>query len=448
MSLEDVNRAQLTTDAEALAKEEVLAKWTAERNAVLWREPEGVKFFEQLNRRIAAIVSPGQKNWMSVADTSRFQEAFDLITERMLTLDGFRNVMEKYATYVDKHSRGEHSKLADGEDSADTKPLLSKWAFMINRVQAILAEWRSSRSARPTRNESPDEHIESTAIGKAIPEEFPLSDLSLRIDSLKLQWRATLMLRLWPLQTFPDSWRIKYLPVIQDAGEQNSLTGPEVRRRLEQVMANRKFVSEDGLLEVEARRGLHFESERNFDLQKRSRFGQLRRLEESGEFTPESGVETVLQRDCYDAVTKSAEVSVLATFASEDIFSRTAIGIRKVRNPNWFRRSFCKCCYKQKYHRRIWLNAAVELLNMKPENGPMSHADISMILNCPENTSYSNLNRARMALVEAGSDGDLNNVLQRTAADDSKAKEDAFKQELSDSRLQASVCEDLKPSAG
>ena len=448
MSLEDVNRAQLTTDAEALAKEEVLAKWTAERNAVLWHDPEGVKFFEQLNRRIAAIVSPGQKNWMSVADTSRFQEAFDLIAERMLTPDGFRKVMEKYETYVEKHSRGEHSNLADGEDSADAKPLLSKWAFMINRVQAILAEWRSSRSDRPTRNESPDEHIDSTAIGKAIPEELPLSDLSLRIDSLKLQWRATLMLRLWPLQTFPGSWREKYLPVIQDAAEENRLTRPEVRRRLEQVMAKQKFVSEDGLLEVETRRGLHFELERHFDLQKRTRFGHLQRLEESGEFTTASGVETVLQRDCYEAVKKSVVVSVLAMFASEEIFSRTAIGIRKVRNPNWFRRSFCKCCYKQKYHRRIWLNAAVELLNMKPENGLMSHADIGRILNCRKNTSYSNLKRARTALLERGSDDDLGDGLQQAAADDSKAVEDAFTQELSDSRLHAIVCEDLKPTAG
>ena len=444
MSPEDVNISKRTANAAAHAKEIEIAKWTAERDAFL-RHPEGVQFFEQLNRKIALIVSPRCRNWEDESATNRFQEAFDLVTERMLSVDGFRNVMEKHARYLAEHTEGEKSKLADGKGSACAMPLLSKWDYMVNRVKPILTEWRSSRRDRPTRKELPYEQIEVTATSKPTRDEFPQHELSLRIESLKLQYRATLMLRIWPLQTFPDSWRERYLPLIDEAGEENGLPRAEVKRRLEQVMAKRQSVSEEALLEAEARRGLHFELERHFDLQKRTRFGYL---EKSGEFTTASGVETVLQHDCYEAVKKSAEVSVLAMFASEDIFSRTAIGIRKVRNPNWFRRSFCKCCYKQKYHRRIWLNAAVELLNMKPENGPMSHADIGRILNCPENTSYSNLKRARTALLEGGSDDDLGDALQQAAADDSKAVEDAFTQELSDSRLHAIVCEDLKPSAG
>lgn len=434
MSPEDVDSSQPISDAEAQANALEIAKWTAEQNA-FQQHPKSAEFYRRLYRRIAVVVDPGEKDWEKLTSTNKFQKAFDVISDRMLTVKGFRNVTEKYEEYVASHSD-------------DAKPALTKWEYMINRVSLILAEWRSSRSNRSTRKESPDEHIESAATSQPSRDVFPLKILSQRIDTLKLQHRATLILWIWPIQEFPDVWREKYLPVIQEAGVARGLTNDEVKLRLEKVMGERQFVSERELLEKETRRGSHFESERHFDCQKRVYFGHLRRLEESGEFTTDVGVEALLQHSCYEAVKLTTEASVMARFTSEDLYERSAIGIRKVCNPNWFRQSFCHSCYKQKFHRRSRLNASVELLNMKPENGPMSHAEIGIILNCPENTSYSNLSRARAALLEGGDDDNLEDALERAAKDNAKDREAEFKQELTESRLNAFVCEDLKPTAG
>jgi hypothetical protein len=365
-------------------------------------------------------------------ESDRFQDAFNYVTARILTPAGFRNVQQKYAAY-----------LATNPPSA-----LSMFSYVINRVNLILKEWRSRGVDSPVGKVTPDEHIESTAIVQSTREQFPLHALSLRIDSLSLQHRATLILRLWPLQCFPESWRATYRPIIQQAAQNNGLTATEVEQRLNDVLQNRQPVSEDGLLKAETRRGLHFAKERHFDLQKRARFAHLRRLEDSGQYTPEPGVESLGRRDCYQAVKKSSEAGALAIIAAEDVLSRSATGIRRVCDPNWFRRSFCRCCYKQKYHRRIWLNARLELLTMKPENGPMSHAEIGYVLNCPENTSFSNLNRAIRGLQEAGSGDALCEQIDAPASSDLKIQKQNLQQESLDPQLEAFVCEDLQPAAG
>ncbi len=417
---------------EARAKAEEVAKWTAELQAFLWQRADD--FLQQLDQRIAVVARTTEETWPEVFDSNRFHDASDYVQARILTPDGFRNVMEKYAAYL-------------AEQPPDP---LSKSAYMLNRVRLILAEWRTSRADSPASKVVSDEHIESTAVSQTASSEFPLQELSLRIDALSLPYRATLLLRYWPMQCFPDSWRARYVPVIQEAGEANELTKSEVVKRLEAVMKKRQPVSEDGLLKAETRRGFHFAKERHFDHQKRLRFAHLRRLEELGQFAAGTGIETVealAKSDCYQAVKKSAVATVVAMFASEDLYMRSASGIRKVRNPAWFRQSFCKCCYKQKYHRRIWLNARLELLNMKPENGPMSHADIGNVLNCPENTSYSNLKRAIKGLLEPGSGDALNEYLDQRDPNELDSQKNELKRESEDSQLEALVCEDLKPSA-
>ncbi len=428
---DDDEKPDLISEADARMTVEERAKWNAELEALLWHGEDD--FFQKLDRRIATVARTNEESWPDVYESNRFQDASDYVKARILTPAGFRNVMEKYATYI------------------ATKPAspLSKSGYVMNRVNLILAEWRSNRIDRPVGKEVRDEHIGSTAVVREAAQEFPLQELSLRIDYLSLQHRATLLLRLWPLQCFPESWRVRYLPIIQEAGVKNGLTKAETTERLEVVMKQRHPVSEDGLLEVETRRGFHFAKERHFDHQKRFRFAHLRRLEESGQYTPQSGVESLAKFDCYEAVRKSAEASVRAMFDSEDVYKRSASGIRKVNNPLWFRRSFCHCCYKQKYHRRIWLNARLELLNMKTENGPMSHAEIGRVLNCPENTSYSNLNRAIKGLLESGSNDAFNQYsLDQCDPNELKNQKEELKRESQDSQLEAIVCEDIQPSAG
>ena len=78
---------------------------------------------------------------------------------------------------------------------------------------------------------------------------------------------------------------------------------------------------------------------------------------------------------------------------------------------------------------------------------PPSHADIGNVLNCPENTSYCNLNRAVKGLLEPGSGDALNEYLDQRDPNELKNQKHELKRESEDSQVEALVCEDLKPSA-
>jgi hypothetical protein len=345
--------------------------WEQKRNEFLNDPKQGFEeLFKSLNQKIAATVAPGH-SWKAVSDTDLFQKAFDFVTDRLLSVDGFRNVFKKHR---------------------DSGANLALWEFMDYRVSLVLAEWMTKRSEEPTPIVKADEHIEQQG-GNAQPRSSQPSSpdfdaLLQRITSLKPRHVASVLLRLWPLPSFPESWREKLEPMILNEGERNGLTREEVKRRLDEVMLRSKPVLTEEMIKREIRLGLHFEKARLFDRKKRHFFGELQALCDRGEYSPQSGVEEELRCDCHRSVAQEAEKDVLAEFAPEEIYVKLPSGLRRINNrPLWYRRRFSYCCYKQMYHRRCWLNASLELLVQNPVDGPMSSADIGYILNRPKGTS-------------------------------------------------------------
>jgi hypothetical protein len=414
------------------------SKWVRLRDDFLNHPTQGIDFWETLNRLIVYVVEPmaGGHRWDDVSDSPEFQAAFDFVTERLLSLDGFRNVMEKYQ--------------ASGSS-------LNPWQYMTNRVRYVLSEWRSDRRDKPSRRVMIDENIENRPATPSVP--FDANNkgntdgvdayglLSTRIDSLSKSQQAVLVLSLWPQTVMPAEWRVKYLPIVLDVGQQNELSRKETETRLAAVLVKYTADTEeitlrqnslkqhDRLAELHAKQIAHYESHRHFDSQKRAMAVRLRELAASGELNEPTDTYTLLKCDCFVAVKKSSEAAVLAEFVHENIYDEPTAGRRVLKNrPLWFRRRFSLCCYKQKYHRRIWLNTSKELAARKPEDGSMSHADIAFVLNAKQGTCFSDLSRAR-------------SQLSKVLTGEDSTKEDA-QQELSDERLQQVVCADLSPPAG
>lgn len=388
-----------------------------------------LEFFERLNQKIAASVAPGRKSWEEVSATDQFQQAFDFVTDRLLTVEMFQNVFEKH--------RDSGSKLA-------------LWEFMDNRVSLLLAEWTTKHSNKPNAVVKSDEHIQQHGgqrpPNSTQPTRSDFDALMQRITRLPEPHAASLLLFLWPLPTFPESWREKLLPLILNCGEKNGLSREEVKRRLDVVMARSEPVLTDEMFDREIRLGKHFEKNRLFDRKKRLFFSQLQSLSTRGEYFTQSGVDDELRCDCHESVKKGSEKDVLAQFADDDIYLKLPSGLRRVKNrPLWYRRRFSYCCYKQKYHRRCWLNASLELLVQKPVDGPMSYADISWVLNCPENTTAGNLSRARKTLLERSDSPEAEDALANLPQTEIKEAKARWKAELEPARLHAYVCDDLKP---
>ena len=403
--------------------------WEQKRTEFLNDPKHGLDFFESLNQKIAASVAPGRKTWEEVSATDRFQQAFDYITDRLLSKDGFRNVFEKH----------QHS---------DTE--LSLWKFMDNRVSLVLAEWNTKRSEEPTAIVKADEHIEQqSGNGPSVPteqSEIDFNALLQRITRLPQPHVASILLWLWPLPSFPASWREKLEPLILNDGERNELSREEVKRRLDDVMARSKPVLTDEMVEREIRLGLHFEKARLFDRKKRYLFGELQDLSNRGEYSPQSGVEHQLRCDCLQSVAKETEEAALAIIATENIYVELASGLRRLKNrPLWYCRRFSYCCYKQKYHRRVWLNASLDLLVQKPVDGPMSHSDIGSILNRPKGTIGANLSRAWKALQKRSNSNEGDDDLATLSSTDITEARAKWLAELEPDRLNAYVCDDLKP---
>jgi hypothetical protein len=403
--------------------------WEQKRTEFLNDPKHGLEFFESLNQKIAASVAPGRRTWEEVSATDRFQQAFDYITDRLLTEDGFRNVFEKHR---------------------ESKSELSLWRFMDTRVSMVLAEWNTKRSEEPTAIVKADEHIEQQGGNDpSVPterSEIDLNALMQRITRLPQPHVASLLLWLWPLPSFPVSWRETLEPLILNDGERNGLSREEVKRRVDVVMARSKPVLTDEMVEREIRHGLHFEKARLFDRKKRHLFGELQDLHNRGEYSPLSGVEHELRCDCHRSVEKETEKDVLALIAPENIFDELASGLRRLKNrPLWYRRRFSYSCFKQRYHRRVWLKASLDLLVQDPVDGPMSHSDIGWILNRPKGTVGANLSRVWAALQARLNSSEGNKDLANLSITDIKEAKAKWLAELEPERLNAYVCDDLKP---
>ena len=429
--------------------------WKDLRTRFLNEPRRGAEFFERMNQMIAATVSPGSTSWEAISSSQTFQAAFDCVTDRLLSDTGFPNVIRKYRDYVARHKQ---SPTPGNALTKDAGSVMDVWAFFLNRTNLVLAEWDTNRRDRPAPRETrgiaqePGEEPQQPGTPSLPPKstgpDGDFQSLFNRLARLKKPHLATLVLRLWPLPDFPPAARTMFLPVVLEVSEANKVSPAEAQRRLADVMKKYQPLPEDELLELEARHGLHFASEKHFDARKRFCFGQLAGLEANGGYTCRDGVETELTCDCRIAVGQSAEAAVLTRFEAETIYERQRSGRRVVNNrPLWLRRRFSQCCYRQKYHRHAWLKASLELLARKPLNGPMAHADIAWILNCSEGTIGANLNRARAELTNLPYADDPAGPDQPTTDADRRPRQEVFQQELLHDRLQACVCSDLRPPA-
>lgn len=417
--------------------------WVRLRTEFLNDPEDGIRFWKTLNDLTRYVVEPmcgasqsDINQWDGVINSPQFHAAFEFVTDRLLSPDGFRNVMEKYK--------------ASGS-------ALSPWAYMTNRVRYVLTEWRTIRRDQPSRKIVNDEHIENrAAAGDDSSSDVNRGErdstgsfrmMEQRIDALSAGQQAVLMLSLWPQETMPSHWRLKYLPVILEVGERNQQTRTKTAKRLEEVdrklsgVAANESKSQDAakepdpIAELYAKQIIHFESQRHFDIQKRKMVQRLCEFSLDGSWNESTDIVGLLRCDCYVAVKKTSEDAVLRLFDNENVYHQPTTGRRKVKDrPMWCRRRFSQCCYKQKYHRRVWLNASAELASKKPVDGAMPHADIAYILNAKVGTCFSDLSRARAKLASLNPEDDTTDLNPLEEPDDLK--------------LQRSVCEDLSPQAG
>jgi len=434
-------------------------KYWANRLHGFLNDPEhGVFFFEELIKRIAGSVphppipQPGsssksllESRWYeAVSSSPEFNEAFDLVRDRLLTPDGFHNAMKSHGEYTQK-------KLEEAKKKglSESPTVLSEVDWMLNRVTMVVSKLRTDRRDQPGIRLRPDEHIEATADkGAKADAPIPFSDLCQAIARLSKQHQAATILRIWPLPEFPESWRECFLSVICDVGEINGLQRDEVIQRLDTVTKRYAPVKDEALLKLESRLGTSLASERHFDSLKRNNVGQLESLGQAVDRTGGEDAETLLGCDCRTAVGKTSVRAVLADFGADDIYGRRTSGLRFVKDRALaIRRRFSRCCYKQKYHRRVWLNASVKLSSKQPANGTMTHEDIAYVLNCPVGSCYANLSRGRENLFggQIGDEADLQAALPTDP--EGTAKPDFFEQELDDDRLSVHVCSDLRPAA-
>ncbi|MBL8814096.1 MAG: sigma-70 region 4 domain-containing protein [Planctomycetaceae bacterium] len=319
-----------------------------------------------------------------MTDRPDFQRAFQLLSDRFLSVKGFISVCEAYKAYVE-------------EGKSNT---LTFFSFIVNRINLVLSEWQGVERVTPKVAVAfdGDGRTDSTSEMKHQEETGSTENVDRLLEMLPLQQRATLLLRIWPLEELSDAWRAKHLSTIVAAGAANDRSEDQVLSQLASVMERREPASEQKLFDAEVESNTYFQKERHWAATRR-RYAMLAfESETSGEFGAKSRLKEELTALCYQAVSCSSAKQADHLVVADEQLYKTETGTWKFPAAIWNRRVFCRSCYKQKYYRNLWLKAEERILAMEPESGPMEHKDIASILGCPVGSCHANLSRGRETL--------------------------------------------------